>query len=366
MNEQPVWGDIDLARPGADQLAEWVTFCLAHPGKLPPETTVVQARLIRAVGRARLPSGDAIYLKVMGFPRARDRLRYWLRALPAPHEAAMLHKAAAAGVPCPQVAAAAARRGRLGAPSASVLATVGLDVLPGAMPRLHDCSVLARRLLEAQIAHPDLHEQNFVCLASGGVAVLDLQSARGCRRPSRGLRVRAAGRLLAADWPEPEAPGAVVASGLIEVRELPAALELAQNARVDAVRRRVRRCLMDSTEFCTRRQPWGRLVQRRELAAGGTWHDGGRTLIRVWLGARVCEVVDREPSILGALFRNSWWLPRRCSVYIAEADGAARFEERCARWLHAYDRFKNMTVGGRRGPKLQPEAMLPWSGRREV
>jgi hypothetical protein len=349
------------------QLARWMTFCVAHPGCLPADVTVVQSRLIRAVGRGTLPGGGEVFLKVMGFPRRRDRLRYWLRALPAVHEAEMLRACAAAVVPCPQVLAAAATRTRLGSPRASVLATAGLLLLPGAEPRLSICSAVARALADAGILHPDLHEQNFVPLASGACAVLDLQSARRRSRPlTRAERIAVAGRLLAADWPQREMPGAVVEAGLIAAPDLLPALRLAVRTRADAVRRRVLRCMTDSTEFCVFHRQWGTLIQRRTLPAAGEWQRGGRDVIRAWIGARYAEVVEHEPSPLGALFLNSWWFPRRCSVYIAAADGVARFQERRSRWLDAYHRFKNMTGGGRRGPTLPTEAALPWTGRREV
>lgn len=350
----------------AAQMAAWVDFCVAHPGRLPPDVDTVQARLVRAVGRGRMPSGAVAYLKVMGFPRRRDRVRYWLRSLPAQHEAAMLRATTAAGVACPAVLAVAGARGTGGCPRASVLATAALDLLPDSIPRLSVCSGVASRLADAGIVHADLHEQNFIPLASGECAVLDLQSARLRAGPvRRGLRVAMAGRLLAADWRESEVPDAVVVAGLIERSELADALSRAQHLRAAAIGRRVRRCMMESTDFCVFHRAWGHLIQRRALPPGGTWLPGGRELIRAWVGARFCEVVEHESPQLGALFLNSWWLPSRCSVYIPEADGVARFAERCSRWLDAYHRFKNMTGGGRRGPTLSLEAVLPWSGKRE-
>jgi len=348
-------------------LAQWIAWAAEHPGRLPPGVEPVQTRLIRAVGRGVLASGRPAFVKVMGFPRPRDRLRYWLRPLPAPHEAAMLAAARAAGIPCPEVLAVVQRRDRFGAPCASMLVTAGLDVLPDVVPRLYGCSALAARLADAGIAHPDLHAANFVQLRDGGCAVLDLQSARRRARPlRRAARLRMAARLLASDWPEPELPGDTVIAGLIRAEDLPRALHRAAAMRARALRGRVLRCLRESTEFTVLRRPWGVLIQRRNLAPGGVWRAGGRELIRVWIGARFCEVADGQRSPLGALFRKSWWFPGRSSVYIAGANGVAWFEERRARWLDAYGRFMKMSGGGRRGSTLPSEAPLPWSGLREV
>jgi hypothetical protein len=350
-----------------DHLAAWLDECVARPGRLPAGCVPVHTRLIRAVGRGRLPGGTEVYLKTMGFPRPRDRLRYWLRPLPAAHEAAMLHAAAAAGVPCPRVLAIAARRGRCGRPVASVLATEGLALARSRPPRLAECARLGRRLGEAGILHRDLHQDNFVRLDSGECAVLDLQSARRLVAPiGRRARIRLAARLLAADWSAPEQPHAVVEAGLVDTADLAVAMQGAHRHRLVALARRVRRCLAESSEFHLVRRPWGRLVARRELPAGGVWRTGGRELIRVWLGARYGEVADGDPPLLAALFLNSWWLPTRCSVYIASADGVALFEARCPGWLDAYARFKDMTAGGRRGADLPPEGILPWTGRREI
>jgi hypothetical protein len=351
---------------GADagQLRAWLAECSARPDTPPAGTVAVQTRLIRAVYRGQLPSGNEVYLKVMAFPRRRDRLRYWLRPLPALHEAAMLRAAHAAGVPCPRVAGLLTRRGSFGRPVLSILATAALPVLPGAVPRLHACSALAARLLDAGIVHPDLHEKNFVQLACGETAVLDLQSARVTAAAANAqARVRAAARLLAADWPQAEVGATVAAAGLLDRAYVVPALRRAQLLRVQALHRRVHRCRMESTEFAVFRRGWGAGVQRRNAPAGGHWHYGGAELIRLWLGARYCEVVDRESPQLGALFRNSWWLPRRCSVYIAPVGGAAQFEQRSARWLDGYLRFKHMIGSSRCGQELEPEAVLPWSGR---
>ena len=100
------------AGEGAELEAWWRGF--VAEGRLPEALQLVQGRLIRSVHKGPLGSGT-VFVKTMSFPRAKDRLRYLLRALPAAHEAAMLRRAAAAGVRCPEVLAAFGER-RLGLP----------------------------------------------------------------------------------------------------------------------------------------------------------------------------------------------------------------------------------------------------------
>jgi hypothetical protein len=262
---------------------------------------------------------------------------------------------------CPRVLGVVAVRGRLGWPRASVLATAGLDTVGHPAPRLRECAELAARLLGAGIAHHDLHESNFVRLANGGCAVLDLQSAR--RHAGRAPAPRLAARLLAADWPEPERPDAVVEAGLISAGALTSVLRRAQALRRDAVRRRVDRCLLESTEFMVARRTWGRVVQRRELACGGSWRHGGRSLLHLWIGARYLEVSEGERSPLRAL---CW--PRlpfgRWSLYV-EADGDGGFAAGQLRWLAAHREFSELRRR-RTWPHVSEVEPLPWSGRRRA
>lgn len=348
-------------------LATWWAQCRAAPGRLPDGVVPVQTRLIRAVGRGELPDAGPVFVKVMGFPRRADRLRYWLRRLPAEHEAAMLCAAAAAGVPCPEVVAVLAERGALRRPRLSVLVTRALAVLPGAVPSLPTCAVLAGRLCAAGVVHPDLHAGNFLVLRDGRAAVLDLQSARRVGSVvSAAQRERLAVRLLAADWPQPEPPKAVVAAGLVSAPRLPTAVRAAVAWRARAMRRRVLRCLAESTEFTRVARLWGTLHQRRDLPAGGVWVHGGRELSRAWLGARYLEIMHGQPSELAALFCNWWWFPARRSVYIRGLDGVALFQAKSRAWLEAYGRFQDMTGGGAMAADVDPDAPLPWTARREV
>lgn len=342
----------------AEALERWLGFCAAHGGALPPDVDVVQARLVRGVGRGRLPSGADAYLKAMGFPRLRDRFRYWLRALPSAHEAAMLRRAERAGIQCPRVLGTVERRGAFGAPVASVLATAGLARGGGAPPRLRECAELARRLAEARIAHGDLHDGNFVRLGDGTCAVLDLQSAR--RNLFGVRRLPLAARLLAADWPEPESPDAVVEGGLLGASELARALQWAQALRRDAVRRRVARCQLDSTEFCVQRRAWGRWIQRRTVRAGGHWRHGGRELLSAWVGARYREVSAGEPSPLGVLCQP-WGGFGHWAVYVDPALDGEGFAALAPKWQAAHAGFVSLCRMNR-WPSLAPAEPLPWSG----
>ena len=93
-----------MSRRDAEVLQSWWKHALAHR-ELSPEIQPVLTRLVRAVGRGELPDRGAVFVKLMTFPRLRDRLRYALRALPAAHEAKMLRKAHAAGLTVPRVLA---------------------------------------------------------------------------------------------------------------------------------------------------------------------------------------------------------------------------------------------------------------------
>src|SRR5688572_22632624 len=85
-----------------NQLRLWFKECSAAWGRLPKGVEEVHVRLLRSVGRAVLPDGGPVFLKFMHFPRKKDRLRYAFRSLPAMHEARMLQRLDAAGIPCPE------------------------------------------------------------------------------------------------------------------------------------------------------------------------------------------------------------------------------------------------------------------------
>ena len=319
-----------MTDPAADlQLEAWWRECVARSGRLPAAATPVQGRLVREVGRAELAGVGAVYLKVMGFPRAKDRLRYLLRARPARREADLLAAARAAGIPCPDVLAARTCR-RLGLPRVSLLVTRALATAAGA-PAAAQIAQLSAALAAAGIFHPDLHPGNFVLLADGGCAVLDLQSARQQRGPlGRGARIAMGAKLLAGAAAGAGLGEELLAAGLLpDPAALGVARQQAARLQVREQQRRIERCWQVSTEFVRERR-FGAICHRRrpvDLSGEGTWVCGGRELRRYWVGDRVREVLGHEPPLLGALIRNSWWFPRAHSVYIPRPCGHELLQE---------------------------------------
>ena len=266
-----------------------------HSGALPSCFEHVQGRLIRAVHRAPLAGGE-VFVKTMTFPRAKDRLRYLFRALPAQHEAAMLRATAAAGVPCPEVVAAFRGR-RLGLPRRSMLVLRALPVTDGVEPdaaaRVADEVAVAMRLLAAGILHDDLHRENFVRLASGELAVLDLQSARRFEPGSDGadLRRMAVATRMLRDRGGSEQRATIAAmrahTMLCSEAEAAEALRVSVRLRARYERSRVHRCLRTSTEFARRLTMLGVRYERRGRDPHGRWFRGGPALRDAWLGQRV-------------------------------------------------------------------------------
>jgi hypothetical protein len=299
----------------------WQAFVAA--GDLPADLAPVQTRLVRGVYRGALPSGP-VFVKAMAFPRAKDRLRYAFRALPGAHEAAMLQRLAAAGVPAPAVVAVRTRRAGL-LPAHSLLVLRALPVVAEtAVPavRIADEAALVLRLLAAGVVHGDLHTGNFVRLADGRLAVLDLQSATPVapvRADRRALRVRLAANLLQ-DRPA-ELAGALRRAGLLrddgETRE---ALARA-GARARAFQRgRVGRCLAESTEFTRAWRGWG-CEHRRRDAAAGRWLAVADALA-AWRGQRVRELAGAGAGpFLGC--RRHWPLLRRGALLVPDDVGEA-------------------------------------------
>jgi hypothetical protein len=321
-----------------ETLGRWWRWCLEHPGALPPDVEPVHVRLVRAVGSGCLPDAGPVHLKVMSFPRAKDRLRYLPRALPAVHEATVLAAVRAAGLPCPDVIAARGARHRL-LPRLSLLVTRTLPAAP--RPVAADEVVrIAAALAAAGVFHPDLHPGNLLPLADGGVAVLDLQSARLRGAPLGAAdRTAMAARLLADAAVEPPA---LVRAGLLAPASLAAAQAQAGEVRRRMLVRRIRRCMRTSTEFETRRRWNGALHWRRGAAGLGTLH-GGSELVRWWLGDRAREVLDGAPPVLSGLFRKSWWFPGQHSVY-SPADSDAVLGQRHA-LLQGYARLRSLRRG---------------------
>jgi hypothetical protein len=330
---------VTLAAEDRAQLATWVDAVRADPGGVPAGVEIVQQRWIRAVGRAALPRLGPVFLKWMGFPRPKDRLRYLLRRLPAQHEARLLDWLAARGLRVPAVVLAAGAR-RLGLPRWSLLVT---RALPGAAPAAPgELLPVAARLAELGLWHPDLHPGNFVRCADGQVAVLDLQSARRCRAPLRGSRrARMAAKLLLG-LPDPTDPAPLVAVGLI-----PPAAAARVAARAARMHRqwllaRIERCLQSSTEFERQRTPEGTLYRRRAASLDGGRIDGGPELRQWWIGDRALEVLDGRPPRLAALRHKSGWRGGTSSVYIPVPGAKPEIEHASQELLRGYDRYRRL------------------------
>jgi hypothetical protein len=320
-------------------------------GCLPAELPLVQGRLVRAVHRGVLPSGP-VFVKVMTFPRGKDRLRYLLRALPGEHEARMLAAVRAAGVPCPEVVAVHTLR-RFGLPARSLLVLRALPLAPAAagadtgdpLARLREAAAIVRTLLLAGIEHHDLHDGNFVRLADGRLAVLDLQSARRRQGGGDAARLAAAARLVR-DRQEPAAAlaAALQAGGLLHDAAEAAQVLLQRTADERRFQRsRALRCLRESTTFTWRLRASGREFRRRDCPPDGRWVRGGAELRQAWIGQwclqSIAGEVDRGDgagSVFGAFFQNWWWLGGGCALYVPaaldDAQVAAAVQRASAGW----------------------------------
>lgn len=297
------------------RLEEWWVHCREQPGRLPADLVVVQQKIVRAVGHGQLPHRGSVYAKAMWFPRAKDKLRYAFRALPGMHEARMLGVVRRAGIPCPEVLLARGRR-VLGAPRLSLL--VVADLCPaGEAPDPCAMIEMAARLLAAGVFHPDLNPKNFVRLAGGKTAILDLQSAR--QRSGtipRRQRLLMAAKLLSHLEPADRHLPNMIDRGLLHAQEASMVLQhIAENRRRRQLSR-IRRCFKESTLFTVGWRWNGTMFRRRRAAAGGNWLEGGAELIRYWIGDRSQEVLTGHAPVLGGLFRRSALLPGKHRLYI--------------------------------------------------
>jgi hypothetical protein len=319
----------------------WLDACRRRPGSLPDGVEPVQTRLIRAVGRGVLPDSGAVFLKTMGFPRGRDRIRYVHRALPAIHESAMLARVAEIGIACPAVVRAIGER-RCGVPRLSVLVTAAID--GDDRIELRPAAALAAALADHGVFHPDLNRGNFLRRRqTGELAILDLQSARRFAGPlNRARRRKMAVKFVAelgADAIE-AATAAVVSSGLVEPTEVDAIRSGVESMRRADVGRRIRRCTRTSSEFEAVRLWNGRVFRRRECATrSGDWVRRPDA-IRLWIGDRALEVLDGTSPILGAMFRKSWWLRGENSVYIPHANELSFTAVEVSRLLEGFSRAR--------------------------
>lgn len=326
----------------------WRTLCAT--GALPPELPRQQGRLIRAVHRGELPSGP-VFIKVMTFPRAKDRLRYLLRALPGEHEARLLERVAAAGIPCPVVVACRTARRRL-LPGLSMLV---LRALPTAAEQdadplqlLHDQAALTVRLLRAGIEHRDLHGGNFLRLRTGELAVLDLQSvvARGRDLTAdRRVATAAAARLLRdVVEPQPAHGAALQRAGLLAAAEVAPALSRAAAERARYANGRLFRCLQDGTEFTWRLRWWGIEHRLREGLADGRWVPFGARARQAWLGQRALQLAGDRALFFRGYAQKWWWLGGGGALYVpAASDERIQAEAQAA--LAGWGRVVTMARG---------------------
>ena len=309
----------------------WQAFVAT--GELPKELAHVQGRLIRAVHRGELPSGP-VHIKTMTFPRQKDRWRYAFRALPAVHEANMLRATAAAGIPCPEIVAVRVQRRAL-VPHRSMLVLRSLalsDAAVDAATRLAEEIELANRLLVAGIYHRDLHTDNFVRMASGELAVLDMQSAsriRSDQTPSWSVRRSVASRLLRDREPSLRSPAFVRMRTLGLLRSDTECESV--NARIEQLQEqfrgsRVRRCLMNSTEFERRARPSGVEYRLRGELPPGRWWRGDRSLRQAWLGQRARHLRDGVQPVFAAFFQKWWWLGGGAALYVPDQCEDERIE----------------------------------------
>ncbi len=338
-------GVIPCSSAARDALEGWRRACAEDPQQLPAGVEPVQSRLVRSVGRADLAGEGAVYLKLMGFPRAKDRLRYSIRALPAVHEAGLLRRLAGAGVDCPEVIACWGGR-RFGLPHMSLLVPRALPVDVGVVPGFAEMAEVAARLAKLGLFHHDLNRGNFVPLTGGGLAVIDLQSARWPGSDlGRERRLRMAAKLAAEAGPGADLL-ALATAGLCRDVDLTRVAQRAAAVERAELIRRIRRCLQSSSEFVVERRWNGRLCRRRASSAvPDQLLDRGRQCSAMWLGDRTLEVLDRRDAQLSALFKKCWWFPGQDSVYTPGLNGQVFPDEASTELLEGFRRYRRILGG---------------------
>lgn len=303
---------------------------------------VVRERLVRTVARVQLPT-MVVYCKAMAFPRWKDRVRYAFRALPAEREAAMLLRVRNASVPCPTVVAVRTlRRGLL--PFRSLLVLRALDTAEererDPRRRLLARAQIAARLADAGLLHPDLNPDNFVPLADGSLAVIDVQSMRESTDANASKRAMAA-RLLAetSDLAPERARDALAEAGLVPAADSRVLREAAELS-AQWLRSRARRCLQTSTEFERRAGLLAIEHAHRGPRPDGSWLEGGPDFLGAWLGQRLQFLVDGAAPLFAALRRprgpfgaHALWVPSSLDEAQARAAIAAAV---AARRQHAW------------------------------
>lgn len=338
----------------ADRAAiEDVWQCVLATGRLPAAAGTVRDRLVRQVARIELPSGGA-FAKGMSFPRKKDKLRYALRSLPAVREASMLAAVRAAGLPCPEVLAVRTeRRGLL--PFRSLLVLRALDVGDeegDASVRLGSRAMVAVRLADCGLLHPDLNPDNFLPLRDGRLAVLDVQSMQRTRAAASAKRAMAARLLCECTELQPlVARDVLVKAGLVPAAD-DEVLRAAREIAADWLCTRARRCLQSSTEFSRRRNGLFAVEHcRRSLPAQTRWLDRDERALHVWLGQRVLEVVERSQPVFLGLEHSGLPFSRSGSLLVAEDVSGEAITTARARCLQALQQHRWLHGGGER-PQL--------------
>jgi hypothetical protein len=321
------------------QLEEWWQAIVSDPSRLPPGMEHVQSRLIRAVGRATLPSGVGVFLKCMGFPRPKDKLRYAFRSLPAVHEASVLRYVATTGIRVPDVLfAKGIRRG--GLPHACVLVTRALPV--ASTPLTPDPTLdVVFALRDAGVYHPDLHTDNFLTLDDGSIAVIDMQSAR--RR--RNIQLQDTTRMLAPLVAHCAYRGQDIQPWLDALRDrefdkmsVGRIGRLAHQVNHAAIVDRLGRCLKESTQFGTKIGPLRSRYERRSMAGEGDWVEGGAEMFRYWMGDRALEILKGGTPVLAALERPTKFAPGPHRVRLS--GGETALQQHVDRLLEGYDLYR--------------------------
>jgi len=339
---------MDLHPDDKRLLQEWWRQCWERPGQLPADLTFVQQKIVRAVGRGELPHAGSVYAKVMWFPRAKDKVRYAFRALPGVHEARMLELVKKIGIPCPEVLFARGRR-VMGAPRLSLL--VVSDLHPhGDAPDAEAMIGVAARLLAAGVFHPDLNPYNFVRLASGETAVLDMQSARQRTGTiGRRERLQMAVKLLSHLESTEQLLERMVHNTFLRRDEVPLVRDKIAEDRRRWQLKRIHRCFMESTLFTVKWRWNGTVFRRRGAAGDGTWVEGGAELIRYWIGDRSQEVLADHAPVLGSLFRRSPLLPGKHKLYIP-GGGQEVLQDAVPRLLEGHAKYLELLRGVPRSP----------------
>ena len=322
----------------------WWREALRQPEQLPTPLEPVQTRLIRAVARGTLPDGGSVFVKLMWFPRGKDRLRYLVRSLPASHEAAMLRYVAGVGVRVPEVVWSRGVR-RWGLPRLSMLVTQALDCVDAPFEPAPAVRVVGA-LLDAGVYHPDLNSGNFLRLRDGGVGLVDLQSVRRLSGPVSPVARREMLAKMLSDvlgvgggsdcWEQ-----AMVDQGICTAEECPGLWSAAARVGRRAVLGRIRRCLQESTLFAVRRGLLGTLYRRRNCPEGGDWVEGGAELFRYWLGDRGLEILESWKPLCGALYRPAPWSPGRHRLYLPEG-GEGVLTEVAQRLEEGHDSYQQL------------------------